>query len=119
MIYMLTRVCHARDWGTGNELSAHLLGSMSALELHHIFPKARLYDHNYTRSEVNAIANFTFLTKETNLSVSDRDPAIYLAEIEQNNPGALETHWIPMDHDLWSVDRYQAPVGNLLFRAEH
>ena len=65
---------------------------MSALELHHIFPKARLYDHNYTRSEVNAIANFTFLTKETNLSVSDRDPAIYLAEIEQT----IQAPWSPI-----------------------
>lgn len=106
MIYMLTRVCHARDWGTGNELSAHLLGNMSALEIHHIFPKARLYDHGYSRSEVNAIANFTFLTKETNLNVSDRVPAVYLSEIAERNPGVLETHWIPMDQELWHVDRY-------------
>ena len=106
MIYMLTRVCHACDWESGSELSEHMLGGMSALELHHIFPKARLYDHGYNRSEVNAIANFTFLTKETNLSISDRDPAIYLADIERNNPGVLESHWIPMDHNLWSVERY-------------
>lgn len=80
---------------------------MSRLEVHHIFPKALLYKHNYPRQDVNALANFTFLTQETNLYVTDRDPAEYLEEFIQKNLGAVETHWIPMDRNLWKVENYQ------------
>lgn len=106
MLYMLTRVHHAKDWGTGIELSSHLLGNMSRLEIHHIFPKALLYRHDYTRQDVNAIANFTFLTKETNLLVSDRDPVEYLEEFVAKHPDAVESHWIPMDRNLWKAENY-------------
>jgi hypothetical protein len=106
LMYMLTRVWKARDWESGVELSSHLLGKLSSLQLHHIFPKARLYEAGYSRQEVNALANFTFLTQETNLAVSDRDPAEYLPEYAAKNPGVLESHWIPMDQNLWSVESY-------------
>jgi hypothetical protein len=105
-LYMLTRVWHAKDWGSGIELSNHLLGNNNTLELHHIFPKSLLYKHGYTREKVNAIANFTFLTKETNRKVSDRDPGEYFEEILNNQPGVLESHWIPMDRNLWKVENY-------------
>ena len=57
---------------------------------------------------MNAIANLTFLTQETNLRVSDRDPAEYLEEFVNKQPGAIESHWIPMDRDLWQVEDYHA-----------
>lgn len=107
LLYMLTRVWQARDWGTGIELKGHLLGNMSALELHHIFPKSLLYEAGYERADVNALANFTFLTKETNLKVSNKDPSQYLAHYAQKDIDLLESHWIPTDPQLWRVDRYQ------------
>lgn len=106
LLYMLTRVYHAKDWGSGIELSNSLLGNMSRLEVHHIFPKALLYRNDYSRPDVNALANFTFLTRETNLLVSDRDPAEYLEEFVARQPGAVESHWIPMDRNLWKVENY-------------
>lgn len=106
LLYMLSRVFGARDWGTGVELKSSLLGKQSNLQLHHIFPKARLYEFGYDKADVNALANFTFLTQETNLSISARDPAEYLPEVEKRNPGALASHWIPMDPDLWDLSRY-------------
>jgi hypothetical protein len=108
LLYMLTRVWKARDWETDVELSSHLLGKTSSLQLHHIFPKARLYKHGYEMSMVNALANFTFLTQETNLRVSDRDPAVYLEEFVARNPGVIESHWIPMDRELWKIENYPA-----------
>ena len=107
VLYMMTRVCKARDWDTDVELSRHLLGHMNLLELHHIFPKSLLRERGYLLSEVNAIANFTFLTKETNLLVSNRDPAEYLEEFMRKNPGTIESHWIPMDRELWKVENYR------------
>jgi len=108
LLYMLTRVNHARDWGTGIELRQHMLGFQASLEVHHIFPKAVLYQHGYSRPDVNAVANFTFLTKETNLRVSDRLPEEYIPELEGRNPGVVASHWIPMDPELWKVENYAA-----------
>jgi hypothetical protein len=99
----------ARDWGSGLPLKASMLGKMNKLEVHHIFPKAQLYKHkqNYSRPEVNALANFCFLTKETNLIISDRLPEEYFPEIEAAHPGALASQWIPMDPALWKMDRFR------------
>jgi hypothetical protein len=105
-LYMMTRVCHAQDWETGVDLTAHLLGKTSGLQVHHIFPKSLLYDYGYLKAEVNAIANFTFLTQNTNRIVTNRDPGEYLSEYVGRNPGVIESHWIPMNPELWSVDRY-------------
>lgn len=106
LLYMMTRVCHAKDWATDDELTAHLLGYLARLQVHHVFPKALLYQAGYKRPDVNAIANFTFLTQETNLAVSDRDPAEYIPEYEAKNPGIIATHWIPMDPSLWKIENY-------------
>jgi hypothetical protein len=108
LLYMLTRVHKARDWDTGIELSGHLLGNLSQLQLHHIFPKSVLYDRGYARPDVNALANFTFLTQETNLLVSNRLPEEYMPEFLEKQPGAIESHWIPTDPELWKVENYAA-----------
>ena len=106
MLYMLTRVWKSRDWDSGNELASHMLGRLSSLELHHIFPKAKLYAAEFELSQVNALANFTFLTKETNLHVSDRDPAEYLAVYDKKERDLITSHRIPTDPALWQMDRY-------------
>ncbi len=107
LLYMLTRVWGALDWETGVELKGHLLGNLSSLEVHHIFPKKRLNVAGYERSQVNALANFTFLTKETNLKVSAKDPAAYLAAYAEKDPALLSSHWIPLEPELWEVDHYE------------
>jgi len=106
-LYMLTRVGKARDWATGIELSQNLLGKLSGLQIHHIFPKSKLYEHEYVIGEVNALANFTFLTQETNLKVSNRDPEEYLEEFVEKHPGVIESHWIPMDRQIWKYENYR------------
>src|SRR5262249_16962303 len=75
-------------------------------ELHHIFPKNLLYKAGYARPEVNALANFTFLTKGTNLEVTNRDPAEYIPAFDKRHPGVLASHWIPMESDLWRIENY-------------
>jgi len=80
LLYMLTRVGGARDWGDGLVLSAHMLGKHNTLHVHHIFPKALLYRYGYLQNDVNAIANYCFLTQGTNLDISAKEPAVYFAE---------------------------------------
>ena len=106
VLYMLTRMGGAQDLGTGLPLKSGMLGKMNRLEVHHIFPKSRLYKKDYTRSEVNALANFCFLTKDTNLHISNRCPEEYLPEVESRNPGVLASQWVPTDPELWKIDNY-------------
>lgn len=107
VLYMLTRMGAALDWGTGVSLKNHALGVMSRLEVHHIFPKAQLYKLKYSRSEVNAVANFCFQSKETNLEISDRKPEEYFPAFEARNPGGLASQWIPEDPNLWKLKNYR------------
>ena len=107
VLYLLTRMGEACDWGTGLPLKASLLGKMSRLEVHHIFPKAQLYKCKFRRAEVNALANFCFLTKDTNLDIRDRLPEVYFPEIENAHPGALASQWIPTDPVLWKIENFR------------
>jgi hypothetical protein len=107
VLYLLTRMGEARDWGTGLPLKSGLLGKMSSLEVHHIFPKAQLYKHGYNRAEVNALANFCFLTKDTNLVISARPPGEYFPRVEKAHAGVLASQWIPGDPDLWKIENFR------------
>jgi hypothetical protein len=109
VLYLMTRMGEARDWGTGLPLKANLLGKMSKLEVHHIFPKAQLYKSklHFSRSEVNALGNFCFLTKDTNLDISDTLPEIYFPQVEAAHRGALASQWIPQDPELWKIGRFR------------
>jgi hypothetical protein len=109
VLYLLTRVKSAKDWGNGLPLSSNMLGKLNRLELHHIFPRnfLRKADSSLQRGEINAVANFCFLTKGSNLAISDKRPEIYFEEIERVYPGALASQWVPMDRALWKVDRYR------------
>lgn len=127
LLYLLTRMHGARDLAAlGLPLHAAMLGKLGGLQVHHIFPKARLYDteltapEEYSRAEVNALANFCFLTQEANLEITDRLPEDYFAEAERKHPGALASQWIPTDPGLWKVSRYRdflAARRDLLARA--
>ena len=106
LLYLLTRVGEARDWGSGLPLSASMLGKQCQLHVHHIFPKTQLYKRKFKRPEVNAIANFCFLTQDSNLQIGSKLPEQYFVEIEEQYPGALASQWVPMDRGLWRIENY-------------
>ena len=80
----------AKDWGTGVELKAN-----------------QLYKQKYKRPEVNALGNFYFLTKDTNLNISDRLPEEYFPEVEEHHPGTLASQWVPMEPALWKIENFR------------
>ncbi len=106
VLYMLTRISDSKDFCTGLPLSKHLLGKGSNLELHHIFPKALLYEAGYSEPQVNAVANFAFLTESSNRKLGKQPPEDYLADVDQNHDGVLMSQWVPQDISLRSTDRY-------------
>ena len=108
LLYMLSRVYGAKDLCKGIELKKFLLGGGNRLELHHIFPKAQLYKCGiFERGEINVVANFAFLTKDCNLQISATLPQVYFPQYEEKHPGVLESHWIPMDEQLWKIENYR------------
>ena len=106
LLYILSRIHDARDWGTGNQLRHHSLGNHTNLELHHIFPKAYLRRNGVTANDANNMGNIAFQTRETNRAIGSSPPDEYMPSVVSNWPGALESQWIPMDHDFWKVENY-------------
>ncbi len=121
ILYWLTRMRGAQNFCDGIQRKDSLLGKDSHLNVHHIFPKAKLYD-NYNKSQVNAIGNFcssppyvssTLPSKDPGNSnghhtcerISD-DPRGYFYWTRDKFPDASESQWIPMDEELWKIENY-------------
>lgn len=108
LLYLLTRVGAGKDLLTGVELQKSLLGNLSSLQVHHIFPKKVLRDAGYKRTEINAVANFCFLTQESNLIITKREPEDYFKQvIKEAGEEPLSSQWIPLDKKLWKIENYQ------------
>jgi len=108
LLYLLTRVGAGKDLLTGVELQKSLLGNLSSLQVHHIFPKKVLRDAGYKRTEINAVANFCFLTQESNLIITKREPEDYFKQvIKEAGEEPLSSQWIPLDKKLWKIENYR------------
>ena len=106
LLYVLSRIQDARDWGTGNRLRHHSLGDNTNLELHHIFPKAYLRREGVSAKDANNMGNIAFQTRETNRRIGSNPPHEYMPSIAGDWPGALESQWVPTDPELWRVENY-------------
>lgn len=111
MTHILAKAHGAVDWFNGAPLgSPH--GQKYRIHYHHIFPQSLLYEHGYDpdnhlhRTIVNQIANRAFLTAASNLKLSNTPPEEYLPQVEEHYPGALVKQFVPMDPDLWRLERY-------------
>jgi hypothetical protein len=111
MTYVIAKTQGAVDWFNGVPLgTTH--GKAYRLHSHHIFPTSILYksgfdsENHLHRKLVNEIANRAFLTADTNLDLSNSLPESYFPQVEEKYPGALAKQFIPMNPNLWRVDRY-------------
>jgi len=109
--YVIAKTQGAVDWFNGMPLGV-THSKTYRLHSHHIFPTSVLYktsfdsDNHLHRKSVNEIANRAFLTADTNLDLSNACPEEYFPQVEEKYPGALSKQFIPMNPDLWRVDRY-------------
>ncbi|MCD6502031.1 DUF262 domain-containing protein [bacterium] len=113
IFYILCKRNGAIDWTNGLPIEIRNRGSY-AIHNHHIFPQSVLYkeggydSRNHLHKKiVNEIANRAFISAETNWAQSNTPPSIYLAEIVDKYPGALEKQFIPTDPYLWEINRYE------------
>jgi hypothetical protein len=113
MTYIVARAGGAIDWFDGNPLYSKNVGAVFGLEAHHIFPTSVLYKAQYEtgdtghRRVVNQVANLAFLTKKANIKISNDEPLKYLEEVETRYPGALAAQFVPLDRNLWRVERFE------------
>lgn len=78
------------------------------IEFHHIIPKDLLQKAGYQKDERNDIANMAFISKRTNLFISNKKPTQYIPElIEKCGTAMFEPHGIPLQQDLWELDNYK------------
>ena len=66
-----------------------------------------LYKAGKSKAIVNALGNYAFLTKDTNIAISNSAPEDYFPIYREKCPGAMDTHWIPSDQELWKIENYE------------
>jgi len=117
LMYILMRRREARDWGTGKRPALDEIEPRE-IQLHHIFPfdymnknKALLesylekgYSPADFRSDVNDIANLTFLSQAKNGEIRDTPPSQYL--LNETTKEMRRAHFIPEDPQLWRTENF-------------
>jgi hypothetical protein len=89
------------------------MGKKYQLELDHIFPFSRLKSAGYGKgnrvkySLAQEFTNRALLTVVANRSKSAMDPAVYLTEVAERYPAAIDLQCIPTDRELWHMDKYE------------
>ena len=100
LLYLLTRSVAGLDLLDGGSFA----GRTTSLHVQEIFPRTELRQAGYSTGEINAIANFAFVTQDSGRRLGTRLPEDHLAEC---SPEGLRAQWIPEDRSLWRVDRYR------------
>ena len=102
---------NARDWVSKLPISPNHMGKSNKLQFHHIFPKKYLTDTNpnLRKSEIDDIANLSFISAPTNLKISATAPNKYLPQIvEAGESSILESQCVPLDENLWESSNYES-----------
>ena len=102
----LLRNVGAKDWKEHTPLDGSVAGHNAALQVHHFFPRALLRKEGYDSSRIDTFANYTLLSKSTNLEIASEEPATYLRR-ERIGRRELDQQCIPPEEALWRVDRYE------------
>lgn len=108
LAYLTLKDAGAKDWHSGLGISLTHQGKLHFIQWHHIIPKSLLKQHRYETGETNEVANMAFITGETNRRISNKDPEVYLNEVlKRQGPDALSAQCVPLDQELWKLDRYR------------
>src|SRR4030095_16900439 len=85
----------ARAWCDHNfRLDGKVHGHNAELQVHHFFPRSLLRKHKRADDVINTFANYTVLSKSSNLGVGTEEPATYMKRIRVS-AAELEKQCIP------------------------
>lgn len=99
--FLAARAAGATDWWTATKIGLDGSGHFR-IEYHHIHPQATL-KKTYTKGQVFDLANFAFISEAANKRISSRTPQAYFPELSDDE---LRRHYIPLDDDLRTPDRF-------------
>jgi hypothetical protein len=71
-------------------------------EFHHIYPRAFLRESGFADAEINALANFCFLSTAENKSIGRKRPSVYIADLaggEHRSPTLASAFCVETDFD--------------------
>lgn len=92
-VYALLMREGGRDWMKNQALNMAVFFQYK-IDIHHIFPKSWCIKNDIDEIFRESIVNKTALSRETNLKIGGKAPAVYLAQIEKAakiSPAALDT----------------------------
>ncbi|RJO73138.1 MAG: DUF262 domain-containing protein [Myxococcales bacterium] len=102
----LLRGHHAEDWKRETLLNGRVIGDNAELQVHHFFPQALLREHRFSSDDINTFANYTIISKDTNLECRVEEPAEYIQRLKIDKRH-LKAQCVPLNRSLWKVDRYK------------
>jgi hypothetical protein len=97
----------ATDWFKGIKLRRESFSDDQNIEYHHIFPKKLLNARNVDRYMRDEMANIAFLSAKANRKIQAKPPKVYLEDIAANDGRRLEAQFVPMERNLWGLDRFE------------
>lgn len=99
--YLCARTAKADDWWHGVPVSATHDGKFK-VEYHHIHPQATIKT-DFSKAEVNDLANLAFVSSKANRKIGARPPRDYFPEVGDDE---LRRHCIPLDEWLRTANSY-------------
>jgi hypothetical protein len=96
----------ATDWFRGIRIRRDSFAEDQNVEYHHIFAKKQLNARGVDRYARDEMANIAFLSQKANRRIFARTPDDYLSEIAEHDPSRLEAQLVPMDRNLWHLERF-------------
>lgn len=103
ILYWLTRTAGAHNWESGEPLNRKY--SPSPLKPVHIFNSKLLKSFGpHPSSSLGSAANRVYLPQEW--TDPGDPPAIHLSRLEDQHPGILASHWIPVEPRLWRPENF-------------
>lgn len=97
---------NARNWISRTPLDGTVAGHNAELQVHHFFPRALLKAKGFGTNLINTFANYTIISKDTNLDIRDTEPITYIQTYHINKKDLI-AQCIPDDEKLWRVRNYR------------
>lgn len=107
-MFVAMKMAGAKDFISRQVIDINHTHIKDKIEFHHIIPKDLLQKAGYPKEERNDIANMAFISKRTNLFISNKRPTEYIPNlIDTYGSSMFDPHGIPLQPELWELENYK------------
>lgn len=86
-------------------------------DVHHIFPKAYLQKNGYVQAQYNQIANYAIAQSEINVRISNKEPAVYMAAVQEQVTNGTKAYGSISSPDQLAENLCQNCIPEMIFTA--